>query len=64
MITDSACPDTKPRGKAVNSGKIKCDTRGRELKTSAERLRTAGGFMCETCYRNVLYPNMKIDLNH
>ena len=63
MITDSACPDTKSR-EAVNSDKIKCDTCGRELKTSAEYLRTSGGFMCETCYRNLLYPNMKIDPNH
>jgi len=63
MITDSVCPDSKP-GKAVNSDKIKCDICGRELKTSAEWLRTAGGFMCEICYRNLLYPNMKINLNH
>jgi hypothetical protein len=63
MITDSTYPDTKPR-ETVNGDKIKCDSCGRELRTSAEWLRTAGGYMCEICYRNLLFPDIKIGPNH
>jgi hypothetical protein len=63
MVTDSTYPEGKSK-KTEIPDKIKCDTCGRELKTSSEWLSTAGGFICEICYKNLLYPNTKINLNH
>lgn len=45
---------------AANDEKIRCDTCNRELKSSVEWIRTGNGIICESCYQNLLLPNMKI----
>ena len=62
MLTDGAYPECIP-GELVNVEKIKCDTCKRELKTSAEWIRTNSGFICETCYQSLLSPNRKLNFN-
>ncbi len=47
----------------MNGEEIRCDTCNRELKTSAEWIRTGNGVICDTCYRSLLSPNMKISFD-
>lgn len=62
MITgESLKEDTAVESMGCN--KIRCGTCSREVKSSSEWIRTGDGIMCETCYHNLLLPNMKISFD-
>ncbi len=42
---------------------IKCDSCKCEIKSPEECISAGGGCICETCYRNMLSPHMKINFN-
>ena len=58
MITNG--PITEGLIVAADDEKIRCDTCYRELKSPVEWIRTGNGFICGSCYQNLLLPNMKI----
>ncbi len=47
----------------MNGEEIRCDTCNRELKSAVEWIRSGSGIICETCYRSLLMPNMKISFD-